>query len=452
MFNRSIPIVKNRGVHLDLKGIPPTFRRLMEIIDLYSFLRIDFLLFEMEDMFPWESYPILRSKNAYSKIQMKQFYEYCKKKNIQIIPLVQSYGHLENILTKKEFAKFRERRNDPSDVCPLKGGARNIILAMIKDVLEIFPDVTHFHLGGDEVMSFFNYLGFGRCPACPKCQKYMEKHGKAQLYLIQLNPLVDYLNKQGIRPILWDDMMREWTFKELKNLKKRADLMPWAYGRNPFNRSLIKAFDNFEKAGISLWGAGAYRCGGEGIIPDLAARAENIKNWSIKARTFHLHGLVATGWARSDILTVPYGPLENALESLCLSAKIMWDGEYDLEDDLRDIRLSCQKWLIDELRQLNEEFQRLLSWTAWVIELIENDRGLRESGPSNIFRLKNCAHAEEKFNSNLNSIKKRLVKTFKKYTFSSDIEDWLTANQKIISGRFISLQQAIQNYLLKRNQ
>ena len=447
MFDKPTPIVKNRGIQLDLKGIPPTFPRLMEIVDLCAFLRINFILFEMEDMFPWRSYPVLQSKNAYSEIQMKKFYKYCKKKDIQIIPLVQSYGHLENILTKKEFAKFRERKDDPSDTCPLKGGARDIILAMIKDVLKIFPDVTHFHLGGDEVTSFLNRPGFGDCPACPKCQKYIEKYGKAQLYLTQLNPLIDYLNSQDIRPILWDDMMRIWSSKEIKKLTNRADLMVWVYSRNPISPKMKSIVNKFHRAGILTWGAGAYRCGGGGIIPNLSDRAENIKNWSIEVNDFHLQGLVATGWARGDTLKVSYGPLENALEALCLCSKIMWDGEYDLENDLRKIRLSCQKWLDSELRRLNEELQRLFDWTNCVIELVESDRGLREGGPSNIFRLKDCAKKEREFNHNLESIKKKLIKILEKYTFSSDVEDWINANQKIISGRFACLYKEIQNYL-----
>ena len=446
MFNRSIPAVKNRGIHLDLKGIPPTFSRLLEIVDLCAFLRINFILFEMEDMFPWKSYPVLRSKNAYSEIQMEQFYKYCKKKNIQIIPLVQSYGHLENVLTRKEFAKFRERKDDPSDVCPLKGGTRDIILAMIKDVLEIFPDVTHFHLGGDEVMSFLNCLGFGNYPPCLKCQKYMEKYGKAQLYLTQLNPFIDYLNSQDIRPILWDDMMRSWSSKELKKLTNRADLMVWLYGRNPISHKMRSIVNKFHRAGILTWGAGAYRCGGEEIIPNLDSRAENMRGWSAEAKNLHLQGLAATGWSRGDTLTIPYGPLENALESLCLSAKIMWDGGYDLENDLRKVRAACKKWLNSNSQQVNEEFQRLLHWANWAIGLIETDRGLRENGPSNIFRLKNCAQVQRKFNNNLNSVKKRLVKVLGKHVFSSDIENWVTAYQKIISEKFNCLEQTIEKY------
>lgn len=48
LFDRKTPVVNNRGIHLDLKGLPPTFNRLMEIVDFCGFLRINFILFEME--------------------------------------------------------------------------------------------------------------------------------------------------------------------------------------------------------------------------------------------------------------------------------------------------------------------------------------------------------------------------------------------------------------------
>ncbi len=103
MFARKTPVVNNRGIHLDLKGLPPTFKRLLEIVGLCGFLRINFILFEMEDMFPWETHPVLCARNVYSTIQTRKFYAECRRNGIQLIPLVQSYGHMENVLIRAFF-------------------------------------------------------------------------------------------------------------------------------------------------------------------------------------------------------------------------------------------------------------------------------------------------------------------------------------------------------------
>lgn len=442
MFAKRLPVVKNRGIHLDLKGMPPTFNRLLEIIDLCSFLRINFLLFEMEDMFPWETYPMLQSKNAYSKVQMKLFYNYCKKKDIQIIPLVQSYGHMENILIRKEFKVFRERKDDPRDVCPLKGGAREVILSMIKDVINLFPDITYFHLGGDEAES----LG-----SCPRCKRYVKKYGEAALYLEQLGPLLDYVNKQNIRPILWHDMMAKWNLKELRQLRDSVDLMVWLYDSTLWDsylwdskKTVKDIVDYFQKAQISLWGAGAYRYSADKIIPDIEKKAENMKDWAQKADKMYLKGLVATGWSRSETLRISNGPLENALEALCLSSKIMWDGEYELDGDMEKIRLLCSKWIRNKVIPLNEEFKNLLTYTESILYGIGKDRGL-EGGPSNTFEIKNYIKKYTKAMHDFDRIEKKLLQALKGCVFSSDVKKWIRIYKESFSDRFAGIRRHIKS-------
>lgn len=446
MFMHKIPVVKNRGVHLDLKGLPPTFKRLLEIVDLCGVLRINFILFEMEDMFPWESHPILRSKNAYSKMQMKTFYARCRRKGIQVIPLVQSYGHMENVLLQAPFKKYREQPDNPRDVCPLKGGAREIILGMLKDVLRVFPDIYYFHLGGDEA---------GTLGTCPQCRKYVEAHGKCALYLEQLDPLMAYLNSRHVRPILWHDMMAKWTLPELKQLKDKADLMVWVYNNylwdstywNPA-RKVRQTVVCFQKAKIPLWGAGAVRCGGEGnTFPDIEARAENIRNWASKYKKLQLKGLALGVWSRGDTLTVPYGTLENALETLALSAKIMWDGAYSLKRDLKDIHSSCSRWIPGQVTDVSREFQKWLDRAEWALKKIDLDRGIREGGPYNVANIKAGVRMFILALNDFKSLEKKFLRVMQGRAFPSDVRQWLRAHKAMVCDRFAGLRRHIPSYV-----
>ncbi|MHB1155916.1 MAG: hypothetical protein ACYC26_03650 [Phycisphaerales bacterium] len=54
-----------RGVHLDLKGVPPTFERLLSLLDVFAAARYNVLLVEWEDSFPWTVDLRFRSETAY---------------------------------------------------------------------------------------------------------------------------------------------------------------------------------------------------------------------------------------------------------------------------------------------------------------------------------------------------------------------------------------------------
>ncbi len=429
-FSRGTPAVKNRGVHLDLKGLPPKFDRLIQIADLCAFLRVNFLLFEMEDMFPWRRYPVLRSRHAYSKAQMERFAGHCRSLGMRVIPLVQSYGHLENVLEKSQFQRFREEKDDPRAVCPIRGGAREVVMGMIEDVLEVFPDTSHFHLGGDEAFNF---------GTCPDCRAHAEKHGKASLYLTQLSPLIKYLNSRKIRPILWHDMMAKWNLPELKLLSGQSDLMVWIYdaewyyNRNPWNPEigLEEMIARFRKARIKLWGAGAYRCGGDGLSPDLRRRAENMKRWAAAARRMRFKGIVATGWSRPSFSVVPYGPVEAALTSLSLATRIMWEGGYDLAGDIKKINRFCGKWKSAKAEVAISEFTGLVERAGRITGWVNEDRGVREGGVPNLFLLKEYLRNGRDFPQAFMAVEASLMNALCNYAFSEDVRDWVRAYRRI---------------------
>lgn len=319
-FLHSEPAIVFRGIHLDLKGLPPTRSRLLEILDLLSAARINCVLVEWEDTYPWKKYPELKNQTAYSIPMVEKFLKKAEKLGIEIIPLVQSFGHLENILSKKRFKKFREITNNVSDLCPLTNGSCEIILDMINDILLTHRNIRYFHIGGDEVWS----LG-----SCEKCQNFIKKNGKAALYLYHIEPILEFLNSKGIRPIVWDDMMRKWNIYELKKIGKYTDLMCWSYARDPFIFITRQTIEKFIKAGCTIWGASSFK-GSDGPyvdIPDFQARITNMLEWVKYAKTMNLKGVVATGWSRYNTFSSPCESIETCLDTLVLSGKIAWDGQ-----------------------------------------------------------------------------------------------------------------------------
>jgi hypothetical protein len=292
----------------------------VELLDILAAARINCVLVEWEDQYPWSTYPEIRNETAYSEKTVRQFLARAKALKIEVIPLVQCYGHLENVLSKPRLIGLRELPDHPADLCPFHPDSQKLILGLIDDVLKTHEGrIRRFHLGGDEART----LG-----SCPKCKAFVEKYGKAALYLQHVAPFLKHLNQRGLRPILWDDMMREWPMDALRDLSADAELMCWSYGSDPF-KWLKKEFPGrFMKAGVTLWGASAFK-GGDGPrldVPNLANRMSNEVAWAKEAQRRKMAGVVATGWSRYSTFTVPCEGIEASLDSLVLAGAALWDG------------------------------------------------------------------------------------------------------------------------------
>ncbi|GLH10878.1 Uncharacterized protein GBIM_15757 [Gryllus bimaculatus] len=110
-------------VHLDLKGSPPTMPFLKSFLELIAEEGADGLLLEYEDTFPFEGHLAnLSAPHAYTKEQVLQLLEWAAELRLQVIPLVQTFGHLEYALKLPEFSHLRESKESMAALCPLHTG------------------------------------------------------------------------------------------------------------------------------------------------------------------------------------------------------------------------------------------------------------------------------------------------------------------------------------------
>jgi hypothetical protein len=308
-----------KAIHLDLKGLPPTPKRFTELLHIFAEAGYNTILTEWEDSFPWQVDKDFRSPSAYSRKEIQKFIKTADQLNLEVIPLVQCLGHMQTPLSLSKYAYLREVPDNSSELRALAPGARELIEAMIDDVLEVMPNIKHFHLGGDEA---------GNMGTHPDTKAYIEKYGKDKLYLMHINPLLDKLNSKGITPILWHDMMINWSDKALSDLAEKSNLMVWGYNGNPdttnkhFNTKYIK---RFAEQGINLWAATAYKGAGghNSDWPFISKRIENATAWSDIAARFNFKGIVATGWSRFNTGMLQCQPIDAALDSAVIISLIL---------------------------------------------------------------------------------------------------------------------------------
>jgi hypothetical protein len=323
LFAKPRPAIPVRALHFDLKGVPPSQHRFIDLLKVAKLARYNALIVEWEDTFPWTIDEGFRCETPYTPQFVRKLVATAKGMGIEVIPLVQCLGHMETPLSLSPYKHLREVAQRSDVLNPLAQGARELVEKMVDDVLALQPKPRWFHLGGDEAWSFGTH---------PETKAYIKKHGKGALYLHHVEPILDKLNARGIRPILWHDMMREWEGEALQKLSKKADLCVWGYQGHPYKiHKLVnkEILDLFKKNGITMWGGTAYK-GADGHdvdLPDIAKRQENALGWAEVAIEYKMAGVIATAWSRYSTHEVQCEPIDGALDSLLNVGVILHDGQ-----------------------------------------------------------------------------------------------------------------------------
>lgn len=386
-FSSSKPIVATRGIHLDLKGVPPTFDRLLRLMEIIHAMRYNAVLVEWEDMFPWQTDERFRCATAYTPTQVKAFHEKCASLGIEVIPLVQCLGHMQNPLDLPDYAKLREIPHLSDCLNPLAPGARELVQKMVDEVLDLTPGCKYFHLGGDEAWTFGSH---------PDTKAYIAQHGKGALYLHHVEPILDALNARGVRPILWHDMMAEWDSSALSKLAQKADLMFWSYHSHPYENKnphfKKEVFERFMQHNVRLWGAGAYKgtSGHNADLPDPAKHQMNSLGWADVAKQVPLQGLIATAWSRYSTHQVQNEPIDGALDVMLLVSVIYHDGKPPeggvdacakaLESIGESARFTQVKDALKKLTAARQHGWRSVQYLAEQLQLMQQDPRRRTGG------------------------------------------------------------------------
>ena len=106
-------------MHIDLKGAPPKASYFEKFIPFLKQNGAHGILLEYEDMFPFEGQlKEARHGLAYTLKEVELINKLAKENGLYIIPLVQTYGHLEWLLKVKKFAHLREHSEFPQVITP----------------------------------------------------------------------------------------------------------------------------------------------------------------------------------------------------------------------------------------------------------------------------------------------------------------------------------------------
>ncbi|MFW9879078.1 MAG: family 20 glycosylhydrolase, partial [Candidatus Thorarchaeota archaeon] len=145
------PALRIRGVSDDIsRGQAPTIDNLKKFIKELSHFKINqYYLVYMQDMFRYTNHPeIGKNRGCYSKEEIRELYKYAKKYFIELIPIFQTLGHWENILSHPDYWKYGEFPGSNS-LNLANEEIYELLDEMIGDLSEGFKS-DYFHIGVDE--------------------------------------------------------------------------------------------------------------------------------------------------------------------------------------------------------------------------------------------------------------------------------------------------------------
>ena len=179
------------------------------------------ILLEYEDMFPfWGSLKPAAAGNAYSLRDVKAILDLAKSHNLEVIPLIQTFGHLEMFLKLPEFRNLREVDEFPQAICPSKNDSFTLVQQIIDQVMTVHPTAKWLHIGCDEVY----HIGY-----CEKCRM----KSRDDLFLNHVARVAKYVrDKYNVIPIIWDDMLRQFPngkINEYRLGELGVEIMLWNY-------------------------------------------------------------------------------------------------------------------------------------------------------------------------------------------------------------------------------
>ncbi|KAL6094647.1 hexd [Pungitius sinensis] len=325
-------------VHLDLKGAPPRLEYLHKLIELFSKLGVDGLLVEYEDMFPYDGdLKLLQAtaQPAYSRDEVLSMQEFAKSKGMEVIPLVQTFGHMEFVLKHRPMWGLREMAPCVSTLNPHRTEGVRLVMEMLRQVVELHPGLNALHIGADEVYM----LGEGE-----ESKLWLASPGRTveQLFLSHVTKVAQAIKEAwpDMTIIMWDDMMRGMSQDTLKasGLVGLVQPMLWDYTPNLDVDTTVSLLEKYCRAGMSdLWAASSFK-GSTSVhtcVPSTQRHVDNHVQWlkvaAALSAAVNLQGIAITGWQRYDHLSVLCELMHVGLPSLAACLQTLSLGEFSAE-------------------------------------------------------------------------------------------------------------------------
>ena len=217
--------------HFDFNFLNPRVDYLHAWIDRLADLGYTGIVWELEDKVQWQTCPECVWPEAMSREELQGLLAHARERGMTNIPLLQTIGHAEYVLKHEPYIGWRENPERHDCYCTSRPEVRAFLARWIAEYLEIFGEIEHFHLGGDEAYQF---------ASCEVCKAAAEATSRNALYAEHIRELAAPIQARGIKPGIWCDMVLHHP-EQMDAIPADIVIWDWNYwdGTAPRKRGMV---------------------------------------------------------------------------------------------------------------------------------------------------------------------------------------------------------------------
>ena len=356
LFINDKPDMKHRGFYHDIsRGRVPTVDGIKSLVDLLAKVKINSLQLYVEHTFEFNEFKTSNytDQDYLTAEEILEIDQYCYDNFIDFIPSLSTFGHLYELLMKKEYAHLCELENykptshfwiermlhhtiNPSDLESFK-----LITSLIDQYLPLFRS-KYFNICCDETFD----LGKG---------KNINKDS-SQLYIDFVSKISKHITDAGKNIMMWADIVLNHQ-ELLQQIPNDTILLNWCYNANPdINR--IKTIAQQKKTQIVCPGTNSWRS----LLEILSVSVSNIEIMIKNGFEHGAIGVLNTNWG-------DYGHpahIECAYYSTVYAACLSWNTStkhnVSFEQTVSRLIYGVDGNIIPLIRELGD-IHKCASWT-----------------------------------------------------------------------------------------
>lgn len=155
--------------------------------------------------------PAIVSQDGYlTKDEIREILKEAKKYGINVIPSLDTPGHVEHILkVHPEYGQVDKNGNKSKGALDVTNPeAINYVKGLYKEYMDLFEGCTDFHIGGDE------YMEFDRAPFTTEYKEVLDNYAHKNFgpeytwkdtIANYINDIAEFVHEGGFKPRIWND-------------------------------------------------------------------------------------------------------------------------------------------------------------------------------------------------------------------------------------------------------
>src|SRR5258708_4400699 len=166
-----------------------------------AFFKINGFVIKLEGHFQFKSAPALVEPQALSTAQLQELTDYGLRYHVQVIPYLDSPGHIAFILKHPEYAGLRAFADSDYELCATNPDSYKLLFGMFQDLLDANRGVKHFYLHPGEP----HYIGMANGAQCQEAPRAKELGSVGKLLAEFVTKTANYLHDRGRTVMFWGE-------------------------------------------------------------------------------------------------------------------------------------------------------------------------------------------------------------------------------------------------------